>query len=187
MRATIAAILIPLSIAPFHQIPAQSTGTAAASSRTAQLVAMFSKNKHVVKEKRGVRVEKYKDVRSEPALRAKPTSYSGTYDTGMGFVVTLRVDSDGRVEGSGHEPVGETNLSRTFTIRDARIDGALLTGSMVFRDGHREKLEGVFMNRTSRESPSDRGTTMFGLGLLTTPKYVHGSTIERLFYERASP
>ena len=184
MRAALAAILIPLSIAPLHQICAQ---TPAASSRTTQLVAMFSKNKHVVKEKRGVRMEKYKDVKGEPAVRRNPASYSGTYDAGLGFVLTLKAGPDGRVEGSGVEPVGDSDLSRMFTIQDGNIDGALLTGTMVFRDGHKERLEGAFMNRTSKESPNDPGVTTFGLGLLTSPKYVSGMTIERLFYERASP
>ena len=184
MRARFAAVLIPLSIAPLHQISAQS---AAASTRTTQLVSMFSKNKHVLKEKRGVRMEKYKDVRSEPVVRQDPSSYSGTYDGGMGFVLTLRAGRDGRVEGSGQEPVGDSDLSRIFTIDNAKIDGALLTGTMIFRDGHREKLEGVFMNRTSKESPDDPGTTKFGLGLITSPKYASGLTIERLFYERACP
>lgn len=184
MRARFAAVLIPLLIAPVHQLAAQ---TRDASSRTTQLVAMFSKNKHVVKEKRGVRMEKYKDVRSEPALRANPASYSGTYNTDFGFVIALRAASNGQVEGSGRESIGDTGVARTFVVRNAKIDGALLTGTMVFSDGHREKLEGVFMNRTSRESPNDAGTTKFGLGVITTPKYVNGNTFDRLFYERSSP
>ena len=184
MRARLAAALISLSVAPICQISAQS---AAASTRTTQLVSMFSKNKHVVKEKRGVRMEKYKDVRSEPALRANPSSYSGTYSTDFGFVITLQVGSDGQVEGSGREPIGDSGVARTFVLQNAKIDGALLTGTMVFSNRHREKLEGVFINRTSRESPNDPGTSKFGLGVITTPKYVNGNTFDRLFYERSSP
>ena len=37
-------------------------------TKAQEIAAAFTKNKHVVKEKYGVRMEKYKDVRSEPAV-----------------------------------------------------------------------------------------------------------------------
>ena len=183
MRFRLAVILIPVTFAPL-QIHAQSR---AASARTAEVAAMFTKHKHVVKEKRGVIRDKYKDVRTEPVIRSNPSSYSGSYDADFGFSLRLTVQPDGRVEGSGREPVsGSTNVARTFVLRDARVDGALLTGTIVYSDNHSRKLEGVFMDRTSRESPSDRGYTVFGLGVLTPPMLIDGNTIERLFYARSS-
>ena len=183
MRLRMAVILIPVTFAPLH-IEAQSRE---ASARTAELAAMFSKHKQVVKEKRGVTLDKYKDVRSEPVTRSNPSSYSGSYTADFGFTLRLTVQPDGRVEGSGRDPIsGASNVARTFVLRDARVDGALLTGTIVYGDNRSRKLEGVFMNRTSRESPTDPGHTAFGLGVLTPPTQVDGLTIERLFYERTS-
>jgi len=74
-RSLLAIIAVFSTIAP-SVIPAQS---ASASSRTREIAALFSKNKHVVKEKRGVRTEKYKNVSAEPLIAANPTILSGTY------------------------------------------------------------------------------------------------------------
>ena len=63
-------------------------------------------------------------------------------------------------------------------------DGALLTATKVYSDGAREKFEGSFLNRTDRNSPTDPGVTIFGLGVvLTTPFEVNGLTYDKLFYQ----
>ena len=183
MRAGFAAILIPLVTA---SLPMQAQNVAS-SVRSAELAAQFNKNKHVVKVKRGNAFEKYKDVSAEPAFRSNPASYSGTYEGDFGFTLRLKAEPNGRVEGSGEEPLGETNVRRTFVLRDARIDGSLIVGTKIYSGGGREKLEGVFINRTTREGPTDRGLTRFGLGVISQPKQISGQTIERLFYERTSP
>jgi hypothetical protein len=182
MRAGFAAILISLLTASLP-MPAQ---TVSSSARSAELAAQFNKNKHVVKVKRGNALEKYKDVRAEPAFRSNPAGYSGMYEGDFGFTLRLDVQSDGRVEGSGKEPTGETNVRRNFVLRDSRIDGSLLVGTWVYSVGVREKLEGVFINRTTRESATDPGVTRFGVGVIGQPRQVGGQTIERLFYERTS-
>jgi hypothetical protein len=43
------------------------------------------------------------------------------------------------------------------------------------------------MNRTSFESPTDIGFTMFGLGALGRPVELSGLTIDKFFYELKSP
>jgi len=48
---------------------AQQPGVARGELRAQAIVASFNKSKHVVKEKRGVRKEKYLEVRSAPAER----------------------------------------------------------------------------------------------------------------------
>ena len=179
MRAGFAAILIPLVTA---SLPMQAQNVAS-SVRSAELAAQFNKNKHVVKVKRGNAFEKYKDVSAEPAFRSNPASYSGTYEGDFGFTLRLKAEPNGRVEGSGEEPLGETNVRRTFVLRDARIDGSLIVGA----SGDDTHSTAVFINRTTRESPTDRGLTRFGLGVISQPKQVSGQTIERLFYERTSP
>ena len=53
---------------------------------------------------------------------------------------------------------------RHFTLRNARIDGALLTGRKVYAGGASDPLEGVFINRTTFDSSTEPGLTTFGLG-----------------------
>ena len=89
----------------------------------------------------------------------------------------LQVGSDGRVQATGNEN------GRTFRLENGRIDGTLITASKVYHDGATEKFEGVFLNRTDRNSPTDPGVTRFGLGVvLNTPFEINGLTYEKLFY-----
>ena len=154
-----------------------------AGQRARELAASFSKSKHELKEKRGVRVEKFKEVRSEPAIRPSAADYSGEYvaTVGLDYTLSLKVSADGSVEASGYEPT--PGGARAFTLKGGRVSGALLTGTKVYADGSTEKFEGVFVNRTERDSPSDAGTTEFGLGVVfDPPKVAEGLHVERLFY-----
>ena len=167
-------------------LPAQQTrASSSAQTRTQAIAASFSKEKHVLKEKRGVRVEKYKRVLSEPVVKANPQDYSGTYEApDMGLAVQLRVDRNGSVEGTGYEPTGpDLSVRRSFALRNGKIDGALLTATQVFADGTQDRFEGVFMNRTSFESPTDKGVILFGLGVVGKMITVAGNTNNRFFYE----
>jgi len=151
-------------------------------TRAQQLAAAFTKQKHVVAEKRGVRKEKYKDVRSEPIVKQDITEYSGVYQVvDLGDVIDLRIGSDGRIQADGHD---SDQPSRTFVLKNAKITGAVLTAIKVYRDGETEPFEGVFMTRTERDSPTDPGITTFGLGVvLARPREFAGNTYERLFYQ----
>ena len=155
------------------------------SSQTrAQAIAQaFNKHKHVVKVKLGVSREKFKDVQSEPVVRQNAAEYAGTYAMeDLGFVINLQVGSDGRIQATGTEQ-GEQQ-SRTFRLENAKIDGALLTGTKVYPDGTTEKFEAAFLNRTVREAPAAAGVTTFGLGVvLVTPVQANGITYDKLFYQ----
>ena len=182
------AVIIPvIGLFSASTLPGQQSSTSqGASARTAAIAAAFSKNKHVVKNKRGVRLEKYKRVESEPVIGANPETLSGAYEVdGLGSTLTLKVSRDGRVSGSGTEVMAE-GVARTFTLADGRIEGALLTAVKVFRSGGRERLEGAFLNRTSYESPADRGVSQLGIGVIGDPVIFHGNTHERFFYRRKS-
>jgi len=165
---------------------AQQTLATAAQTRTSAIVASFNKSKHVVKERHGVRREKYKDVRSEPVVKANPQDYSGAYEVpDMGFGLQLRVDRNGNAQGEGYEPVGvDGTVRRKFTLRNGRIEGALLTATQVYDGGTQDRFEGVFINRTSFDSPTDRGTTEFGLGVVGRQIGEGGMTINKFFYTR---
>ena len=152
--------------------------------RTQEIVAEFNKTKHKVKEKKGIRVEVYVEVRSEAAVK-RPEEYTGVYRLdGNGSALELRVAANGAVEGKGEDGEG-----REFTLTNGKIEGALLTATKTYANGGSEKFEGVFINRTIRsgKSPDDaveNGKT-FGLGvvgqLMTYGDRIYGS---RVFYER---
>lgn len=167
------ALLVVCSVSAITQQLSQQT-------RAQEITASFTKHKHVVKEKYGVKREKYKDVVSESLVKPNARDYSGVYETqDFGYVINVQVGSDGRIQANGSE-----NGSRSFKLENARIEGALLTATKVYSDGAREKFEGVFMTRTERSSPNDAGVTRFGLGvLLVTPVEHGGSTFDKLFYE----
>ena len=163
---------------------AQTTLSGDAQSRTSVIAASFSKFKDVTKTRRGVTKSKYRRVESEAAVKANPADYSGTYEVPeIGFALQLRVDSRGGVTGTGYEPLSET-VRRSFTLRNGTVQGALLTATKVYANGETERLEGAFMNRTSFDSPTDKGTTVFGFGTLGKPVDIAGMTINKFFFER---
>jgi len=187
----VAPVIAALSILAWDAGRASSQTLASASdaqTKTQAIVASFNKFKHVTKEKHGIRKEKYKKVESEPVVKTNPEDYSGTYEIpDLGFAMHLRVDYTGKVEGGGYEPLmQDPAVRRTFTLRNGKIEGALLTATKVYAGGSTEKLEGVFINRTSFESPTDKGVTTFGLGTVGRPIDVSGLTLDRLFYELKS-
>jgi hypothetical protein len=170
-------VVITLLVVVAVNAPSQQSSS---QTRTQQIAVSFNKQKHVVKEKNGVRTEKYKDVRSESVVKPNIRDYQGVYEVSdFGYVINIQVGSDGMVQANGYE-----KTSRTFRLENARIEGALLTGTKVYQDGTKQKFEGVFMNRTERNSPTDTGVTRFGLGVvLDTPVELGGITYERLFYQ----
>ena len=156
------------------------------SSRAQEIAASFNKHKNVIKEKYGVSREKYKDVQSQPVAKQNIRDYSGVYEVyDSGDVIEIKVGSDGTVQANGSEKLPQL---RSFKLENAKIEGALLTASKVYNDGATEKFEGVFMTRTVRNTPTDGGVTLFGLGvLLNAPVEVNGSTYDKLFYQLAQP
>jgi hypothetical protein len=181
LALTIAALMVPV-LAPAQSIPASSADT-----RARVIAASFNKSKHVSKEKRGVRKEKWLEITSKPAVNATPAAYSGTYQVeGMGFSLNLRVAPDGRVQGTGYDLIdSDSNVKRSFTLTNARVQGALITGTKTYTTGGSQKFEGVFIDRTTKTSPTDPGRTEFGLGVMGDFGYLYGVTLTRLFYKLA--
>src|ERR1700745_2423063 len=74
-------------------------------TRTQEIVASFNKEKYAVKEKYGVRREKYKKVVSEPVSKPSIKDYAGVYEVpGPGFFINLQIGGDGKVSATGSEP-----------------------------------------------------------------------------------
>jgi hypothetical protein len=174
MRSLIVLILL---FACFVSVSSQQQSS---QTRAVEIAASFNKHKSAVKEKNGVRIEKYKDVRSEAVVKPNISEYSGVYEVSdLGFAISIQVGSDGRIVANGHDA-----QSRSFRLGHASIESGLLTGTKVYSDGAAEKFEGVFMTRTERSSPTAAGVTTFGLGvILSTPFEQSGNTYERLFYQ----
>lgn len=174
MRTLIVTLLVACSLTGSRQLFSQA--------RAQAIAAAFTKHKSVAKESHGVRREKYKDVRSAPVVKQNIGDYAGVYEVSeLSYVLRIQVGADGRVHANGHDG-GEA--PRPFELQDARIEGALLTGTKVYPDGSTESLEGVFMMRTEHNSPTDTGHTTFGLGvLLRSPIERGGMTYDKLFYQ----
>ena len=168
-------VLIALFVACAGNAIAQTP----AQTRAQAIAASFSKQKHVVKEKYGVRTEKYKDVRSEAVVRQNPRDYAGVYEfADLGYVINIQVASDGELEMNAFEN------NQQVRFENVKIEGALLTAAKIYPEGSTERFEGVFLNRTERNSPTDTGVTTFGLGVVpATPVFVHGVTFDKLFYQ----
>ena len=163
---------------------AQVAVSMGAQARSQAIAASFSKFKNVNKEKHGVTKAKYLKIESQPVVKANPEDYSGTYEVSdLGFAMRLRVDHSGKVEGTGYEPITDPAVRRMFTLRDGKIEGALITATKAYASGKSERLEGVFIERTTFESPTDKGTTSFGLGVIGKPVEVSGLTLDKLFFE----
>jgi hypothetical protein len=176
-------IVLALSLTTSDLI-AQAGSAADAQSRTRAIAASFSKFKSVSKSRHGITKEKYMKVTSEPAVKSNPADYTGLYEVpDMAFALDLTVDRSGLVTGSGYESL-TGSVKRTFSLRDGRIDGALLTATKVYAGGQTEKLEGAFMNRTVSESPNDAGHTLFGFGTMGRAIDISGLTIEKFFFEK---
>jgi len=178
MRAFVAIVLF---VAGAVTVASQQVSS---QTRAQAIAQSFNKQKHVIKAKFGVTREKFKDVRNEPVVKPNAADYyAGTYElVDLGFVILLRVRSDGRIQASGHEQ--SEQQSRSFRLENARIDGALLTATKVYQDGATEKFEGAFLSRTVRDAPAAAPVTTFGLGvILATPVEVNGNTYERLFLQ----
>lgn len=156
-----------------------------ARNKAEQVAAGLNKTKHKIKEKKGFRTEAFVEIKNIPAIRSNPSEYSGEYAVGdLGISLSLTADANGNVTGSG------TELEKgKFTLRDARIEGALLTATKVYESGAIEKLEGVFVNRTAVAGTSPENITSrethFGFGVPNVNLNLkdNGIYLTNLFYE----
>jgi hypothetical protein len=151
------------------------------------LAAALDKNKYKKKDKSkkgvSVSVEVYVDIKNEPVVR-QPAEYSGRYaDEYGGFSLELSVAADGSAEGSGFDTInGGSNASKmNYTLRNARVQGAVLTAEKVYADGTSQRLEAVFVNQTvvlgKNAQTIESRNTVFGLGFVQK----NGDWMNRVF------
>jgi hypothetical protein len=144
-----------------------------AGQRTRDLVASLDKTKHKKKTKHNITVEVYVDIKNEVAVRADASEYSGTYES-EGYRLTLTAGRDGAASGEGFDTLGGDSKQTNYTLRDGRIEGALLTATKVYENGDTLPLEAVFVNRTAKSGTNAENlvtnSTEFGIG------WVHKNT-----------
>lgn len=156
-----------------------------AAQRTHALAAALDKTKYKKKEKKNISIELYVDIKNEPVIKNNISEYAGVYTSSdSDYRLELRIMSNGTVEGGGYDTVNfDSSQKQNFTLKDARIKGALLTGTKVFDGGQTERLEAIFTNRTviSGKNRNEIATreTAYGLGFIRT----HGSWTTRVFLE----
>lgn len=157
---------------------AQQTGS---QQRVADILGTLNKKEQLVVEVHGVKKEKYREVRSEPVIASDVRQYSGAYRVpDVDYSLNIKIGSSGEVTGSGSEA-----QKRQFVLKDARIDGALLTATKVYNDGATETFEGVFIKRTELNSPTDSGDISYGIAALVPARNNEDlSKRDKLFYQR---
>jgi len=159
-----------------------------AAQKTRDLVAALDKTKYKKKEKANVSIEVFVDIKNEPVVRPDKSEYSGRYESD-GYQLILKVAENGTVAGSGFDSSAGNDKVLKFSLKDARVEGALLSGTKVYEDGSERPFEAVFVNRTSRAGTDPNvakpGPPMFGIGFI---QYENGNTnsgwANRVFLEK---
>lgn len=155
-----------------------------AEQKTQNLIAALSKTKYKKKEKGSVSIELYVDVRSEAVVKNNIREYAGVYQSSAAdYRIELRIAGDGKVEGDGCDAEFNAAQKLNFTLKDARIEGALLTATKVYADGSTKKLEAVFNNRIVIEgkNPNEINSreTKYGLSFIDS----WGTITNKVFLE----
>jgi hypothetical protein len=163
MFKTIALAMLVLFTGLADSVPAQDV-----DQRTRDLIASLDKTKYKKKKKTNVSVEVFVDVKNEPVVK-DASEYGGIYEAD-GYRLELNVDKAGTASGRGYDTYAGDDQPVSFTLEDATIERALLTGTKIYASGESVPFEAVFVNRTSRsgKSPKDvtENETRFGLGFL---------------------
>ena len=144
-----------------------------ADRRTKDLAAALDKTKYKKKDKGLVSVELFLDIRNEPAAKVNAAEYSGVYEAD-GYRLDLSAATGGSASGTGSDSFADGKGQVNFTLRDGRIEGALLTATKVYDNGDSVPLEAVFVNRTVRAGKTavDSATkeTSFGVAFIQNEK-----------------
>jgi hypothetical protein len=156
-----------------------------AGQRTRELTASLDKTKYKKKEKANISIEIYVEIRNEAVAR-NPSEYAGTYRSEAGeYVLDLSVNGNA-ASGSGHDIINDQRSS--FTLKDATINGALLSGTKVYDNGEQQKFEAVFVNRTvatgTNANSINSRDTKFGLGFIQTNSQASQNSTSRVFLEK---
>ena len=113
-----------------------------AQQKTQDLIAALGKTKHKKKEKKGFFSESYSEIKNEPVVKNNIREYAGVYES-PGYRLELSISADGVVTGSGYDSRFYNSSRQNFTLKNGRIDGALLRATKVYENGRKENFEAV--------------------------------------------
>ncbi len=123
------------------------------SARTRGLISQLNKTKQKKKNKGGVNVEVFVEVKFVPTPEGDIRDFSGKYadlPTLDYCRLEIEVAADGTVTGKGYDFFSVEQGRENYTLKDARVSGSLLTGTRVFADRY-EPFEAVFVTASRRE------------------------------------
>jgi hypothetical protein len=164
-------VLIVFIICGFISANDTFAQTSGAGQKAREVAAALDKTKYKHKVKKNFEFERYIDVKNEAVVKSV-AEYAGVYESpDANYRIELRASGGGNgVEGSGYETGFENSARVNFTLRDAKIEGALLTATRVYADGTTKRLEAVFVNRTivqgANPNKIESRETKFGLGFI---------------------
>jgi hypothetical protein len=141
------------------------------SQKTSELVAALDKTKYKKKEKKNVSIEVYADIKNEAVKAGNSADFTGSYASeDSDYRLDLSVDKSGAASGGGYDVLLDSDKHVNFTLKNAKVDGSLLTGTKVYENGKSEAFEAVFVNRTARSGTRPdmitASETKFGLGFI---------------------
>ena len=156
--------------------------------KTQDLIDALGKTKYKKKEKKNVSTETYVDIKSAAVVKRNIREYAGVYESeGKDNRLEIKISAAGAVEGSGYDSFFDNSQRQSFTLRDARIEGALLTATKVYADGRRVPFEAVFNNQTRAEGKNpnqiNSRETRYGLGFIHLYRSANIRATGRIFLE----
>ena len=150
-----------------------------AKEKAEAIASEFNKDKHKIKEKNGVTIEKNKVVEAKPDIRGNVASYAGKYELdGFGHSIILRQSGNGW-EADYFVKTDDKDVKKA-TLKDIKIESALFTATIHHDDGRVLPFEGVFINRSVKD-----GETSNGLGIRHLMELSNGFVVDKAFYKRA--
>jgi hypothetical protein len=119
---------------------------------------------------------KVKEKRFEPVVKQNLHDYEGTY-TGIDptYVIEIRVGEDGKLN------INSLEDNQKVTLANLKLEGAHMTATKIYRDGHREKFDATFSNRILN------GVTAFGILVEGLNINLAGTSFSRVFYQLTGP
>jgi hypothetical protein len=182
MFRIVAVIAFAIFVSSFGHVVAQDN-----AQRTKDLVASLDKTKYKKKEKANISIEVFVDIKNEAVTKNDRSEYSGIYEAD-GYKLDLLVANDGGATGSGFDSFANGDKPANFTLKNARVDGALLTATKVYDNGTSQPLEAVFVNRNARAGSNPKAVsvdvTQFGLGFIQTASDQNEGWTNRVFLEK---
>jgi hypothetical protein len=124
----------------------------------------------------GQKAKKVKEKRFEPVVKQNLQDYEGTY-TGIEptYVIEIRVGQDGKLN------VNSLESNRKVTLENFKLEGAHMTATKIYPDGHTEKFDATFSNRIKN------GESAFGILVEGLNINLEGLSLNKVFYRRTSP